>query len=244
MLIHWKQAAVRSLTSARLADSPLDAPIPTHYEPLESPVPNELYPLLGANPLGITWVRPENPLVAENDDRYPHVASTFRLTEHHTAGPMSRNLPWLAELQPEMFAEIDPVLAREAGIKDGEWMVIETPRAAIEARAKVTNRVQPLRMGERTIHQVCLPWHWGTFKTNPQGVTGDTANDLIAISGDPNTTIHESKAFRCSVRAGRREGETTIRLAGVDAQQAPKGDHQPDFASKTPHSVLGDEDQT
>ncbi len=41
---------------------PLDAPIPTHYEPLESPVPNELYPSLGANPLGITWVRPENPL--------------------------------------------------------------------------------------------------------------------------------------------------------------------------------------
>ena len=222
---------------------PLDAPIPTHYEPLESPVPNELYPSLGANPLGITWVRPENPLVEEHDDRYPHVASTFRLTEHHTAGPMSRNLPWLAELQPEMFAEIDPVLAREAGIKDGEWMVIETPRAAIEARAKVTNRIQPLRMGERTIHQVCLPWHWGTFKTNPQGVTGDTANDLIAISGDPNVTIHESKAFRCSVRAGRREGETTIRLAGVDAQQAPESDHQPDFASKTPHSVLGDEDQ-
>lgn len=222
---------------------PLDAPIPTHYEPLESPVPNELYPKLGANPLGITWVRPENPLVEENDDRYPLVASTFRLTEHHTAGPMSRNLPWLAELQPEMFAEIDPVLARDRGIVDGEWMVIETPRAEIEARAKVTNRVQPLRMGERTIHQVCLPWHWGTFKTNPQGVTGDTVNDLIAISGDPNTTIHESKAFRCDVRAGRRQGESTSRLADVDTHEDPDSHQRPDFASKTPHSVLGDEEQ-
>ena len=52
------------------------------------------------------------------------IVSTFRLTEHHTTGPMSRNLPWLAELQPELFAEIDPVLAAERGIEDGGWMVI------------------------------------------------------------------------------------------------------------------------
>ena len=127
---------------------------------------------------------------------------------------MSRNLPWLAELQPEMFAEIDPVLAAEAGIEDGGWMVIETPRAEIEARAKVTNRVRPLRVGGRTLHQVCLPWHFGTYTSNEQGVTGDSANDLVAITGDPNVSIHESKAFRCNVRAGRRDEETTERLAG------------------------------
>jgi ferredoxin len=127
----------------------LDAPLPTHYEPLESPARNELYPDVGANPVAITWVRPENPLADPDDPRWPHVASTFRLTEHHTAGPMSRNLPWLAELQPEMFAEIDPVLAEEAGIENGGWMVIETPRAEIEARAKVTNRVSVLRVNGR-----------------------------------------------------------------------------------------------
>src|SRR5215218_3243554 len=130
-----------------------------------------------------TWVRPENPLADPEDPRWPHVASTFRLTEHHTAGPMSRNLPWLAELQPEMFAEIDPVLAREAGIEDGGWMVVETPRAEIEARAKVTNRVAPLHMGDRTLHQVCLPWHFGTYASNEQGVVGDAANYLVAMSG-------------------------------------------------------------
>jgi formate dehydrogenase major subunit len=129
---------------------------------------------------------------------------------------MSRNLPWLAELQPEMFAEIDPVLARMAGIEDGGWMVIETPRAEIEARAKVTNRMRPLMVNGKQLHQVCMPWHWGTFATTEQGVTGDAANDLVAMSGDPNVSIHESKAFRCSVRAGRRKEETTERLAGID----------------------------
>ena len=222
----------------------LDAPLPTHYEPLESPVRNELYPSVGANPMAITWVRPENPLVEPDDPRWPHVASTFRLTEHHTAGPMSRNLPWLAELQPEMFAEIDPVLAASAGIEDGDWMVIESPRAEIEARAKVTNRVRPLRIGDRVVHQVCLPWHFGTYASTEQGVVGDAANDLVAISGDPNVSIHESKAFRCSVRAGRREEETTERLAGVDStpeDAAPDETHpaeQPDRGAQTEQSVL------
>ena len=171
------------------------------------------------------------------------MASTFRLTEHHTAGPMSRNLPWLAELQPEMFAEIDPVLAREAGIKDGEWMVIETPRAAIEARAKVTNRIQPLRMGERTIHQVCLPWHWGTFKTNPQGVTGDTANDLIAHLRRPERDHPRVQGVPLQRARGPARGRDD-HPARRRRLPAGAGERSPaDFASKTPHSVLGDEDQ-
>jgi formate dehydrogenase major subunit len=116
-------------------------------------------------------------------------------------------------------------------------MVIATPRAEIEARAKVTNRVRPLQVGGRTVHQVCLPWHWGTFKTNPQGVTGDSVNDLVAISGDPNVTIHESKAFRCDVRAGRRAEETTERLAGAGEGHDPEPE-RPDFAAETAQSVF------
>jgi formate dehydrogenase major subunit len=152
-------------------------------------------------------------------------------------------LAWLAELQPEMFAEIDPVLAREAGIRDGEWMVVETRRGEIEARAKVTNRVRPLQVGGRMLHQVCLPWHFGTYKSNEQGVTGDAANDLIAMSGDPNVSIHESKAFRCAVRAGRRSGETTERLAGIDSTPeaaAPNRSHpaeQPTRGAQTEQSA-------
>src|SRR3569833_1304608 len=107
----------------------LDGPLPTFYEPIESPVANPLYPTQSANPVALRWNRADNPYEKLADPAYPLVATTFRLTEHHTAGGMSRNLPWLAELQPEMFAEIDPEIARERGIVDGGWLVISTPRA-------------------------------------------------------------------------------------------------------------------
>jgi formate dehydrogenase major subunit len=191
----------------------LDGPMPTHYEPLESPVDNPLYPKIHENPAGLTWNRADNPRAQTGDPRYPHVATTFRLTEHHTAGGMSRWLPWLAELQPEMFVELDPVLARERGIEDGGWVTISSPRADIEARAKVTDRIKPLQVDGRRIHQVALPWHWGFGGPNP----GDSANDLNTLSGDPNTSIQESKAFVCNVTAGR-SSRGTSRLAGVHEQ--------------------------
>src|SRR5439155_10035223 len=87
-----------------------DGPLPTHYEPLESPVDNALYPKVSGNPVALTWDREGNRLSPPRDPRYPVVASSFRLTEHHTAGTMSRNLPWLAELQPELVCELDPAL--------------------------------------------------------------------------------------------------------------------------------------
>jgi formate dehydrogenase major subunit len=135
---------------------------------------------------------------------------------------MSRRTPWLAELQPEMFAEIDPVLARERGIEDGDWMTIITARAEIEAKAKVTDRMRPLKVEGRVIHQVGLPWHWGYQAPHP----GDSTNDLGVISGDPNTSIQESKAFTCDVRAGRRTRPTTAGLAGMSADEtvAPNAD--------------------
>jgi formate dehydrogenase major subunit len=190
-----------------------DGPLPTHYEPLESPVENLLYPNIQENPAALRWTRADNPVVNPPDPgHYPFVVTTFRLTEHHTAGGMSRWLPWLDELQPEMFAEIDPIVARERGVEDGGWITIFSPRAEIEARALVTDRMKPLHLGGgRVVHQIGLPWHWGYGGPNP----GDSANDLSPLSGDPNTSIQDSKAFVCNVRAGRRTGETTQRLAGV-----------------------------
>jgi formate dehydrogenase major subunit len=164
-----------------------------------------LYPNLQANPAALRWRRADNPYAAVGDPAFPCVATTFRLTEHHTAGGMSRWLPWLAELQPTMFAEIDPLLARDRGIEDGEWMTIVSPRAEIEARARVTERIKPLKVDGRVVHQVGLPWHWGFAGPLP----GDAANDLITLSGDPNTSIQESKAFVCDVRAGRKTVGTT-----------------------------------
>jgi formate dehydrogenase major subunit len=192
----------------------LDGPLPTFYEPVESPMPNLLYPKMNANPAAIRWERPENPYHPIGDPLYPVVATTFRLTEHHTAGGMSRTVPWLVELQPEMFAEIDPQLAADRGIEEGGWMTIITARAEIEARAKVTDRIRPLRIGSdppRVIHQIGLPWHWGYSGLS----RGDTTNELGVLSGDPNVSIQESKAFTCDVRAGRRQGASTARLAGA-----------------------------
>jgi formate dehydrogenase major subunit len=199
----------------------LDGPIPTHYEPYESPVPNLLYPDVGYGPATLTWDRPDNPNHPTGDPRYPCVATTFRLTEHHTAGGMSRTLPWLAELQPEMFAEIDPVLAAQRGIEDGGWMVIETARAEIEARARVTGRMRPLRVDGQDIHQVGLPWHWGFGMLS----SGDSANDLGVIAADPNVSIQVDKAFTCNVRSGRRVGQTTERLKDVHADSHAEPAH-------------------
>jgi formate dehydrogenase major subunit len=190
----------------------LDGPMPTHYEPFESPVDNVLYPELHMNPGAVKWQRPENPYNGTGDPRYPVVGTSFRLTEHHTAGSMSRNLPWLDELQPAMFVELSPQLAEERGIEDGGWLTVETERGVIEARAKVTRRIRPLVIDGKVMHQIAMPWHWGFGGT---GATGDSTNDLGALSGDPNVNIQESKAFSCEVRAGRRQGQSTGKLAGA-----------------------------
>jgi formate dehydrogenase major subunit len=211
----------------------LDGPLPTHYEPIESPVHNLLYPDLAADPSAIRWRRPENPYHETGDPRFPLVATTFRLTEQHTAGGMSRTLPWLAELQPEMFAEIDPVLARARGIQDGGWVTIVTARAEIEARALVTDRIRPLRVDGRLVHQVGLPWHWGY--TGP--CAGDSTNDLGALSGDPNVTIQESKAFTCDVQAGRRRRPSTERLKGRASTRPAVAVNEDDRSAEFPKEV-------
>jgi len=201
----------------------LDGPLPTHYEPYESPVGNLLHPDIESNPAALVWSRADNPKAGVGDPRYPCVATTFRLTEQHTAGGMSRWVPWLDELQPAMFAEIDPVLARERGIEDGGWMTVVSPRAEIEVRALVTARMRPLAVDGGVIHQVALPWHWGSAGPD----RGATTNDLGALSGEPNVSIQESKAFACDVRPGR-VGRGTAPLAGIRDSPpavAPDRDH-------------------
>jgi formate dehydrogenase major subunit len=175
----------------------VDGPLPAHYEPHESPVTNPLYGH-GANPARQRFPRPDNP--DNPPDAFPYVMTTYRLTEHHTAGAMSRTLPYLAELQPEMFCEVSPALAAERGLEHGGWATIVTTRTSIEARVLVTDRMAPLRIGGRDLHQVGLPYHWGQRGI----VTGDSANDLFGLTLDPNVHIQEVKAATCDVRPGRR----------------------------------------
>ncbi|HUF24372.1 MAG TPA: molybdopterin-dependent oxidoreductase [Vicinamibacterales bacterium] len=171
-----------------------DGPLPAHYEPLESPVANAVY-RQETNPAARTLEREGNEYAAQSDSRYPHVLTTYRLTEHHTAGGMSRTLSRLAELQPELFCEMSPELAGAHGIANGSFVRIITPRSAIRARALVTDRMRPLTIDGRVVHQVGLPYHWGGRGL----VTGDVVNDLIPMSEEPNVRIMESKALVCRV---------------------------------------------
>jgi len=177
-----------------------DGPMPTHYEPAESPAMNALYPHAQSNPAMVTFNRPDNPTNPSMSQQYPYVITTYRLTEHHTSGAMSRWLSWLSELQPAPFVEISPALAAEKGIQTGDWVTVSTTRAEVEAYALVTERMQPLRIEGGLVHVVGMPYHWG-----PRGiVTGDAANDLVGVVLDPNVKIHEAKAFTCNLRKGRK----------------------------------------
>ncbi len=175
-----------------------DGPLPTHYEPVESPVKNRLY-AVQSDPATHLYRHKLNRYAKPADPKYPIVATTFRLTEHYLSGAMSRHNSWLSELQPEMFIEMSPLLAEEKGVANGDWITVWNARAAIEARALVTPRIQPLRVDGRIVHQIGIPFHWGYAGQ----VVGAVANDLTSLLTDPNVSMHEAKAFTCNLRRGR-----------------------------------------
>ncbi|MDQ1032632.1 formate dehydrogenase major subunit [Streptomyces umbrinus] len=181
-----------------------DGPLPTHYEPQDSPFTNAVHPSTPRSPVRQLMPREGNRYHPSGDEKgaevFPYVVTTHRLTEHFTAGGMSRWSPYLSELQPEFFCEVSPQLAAERGLEHLGWATIVTARNAIEARVMVTARITPLTVQGRTIHQIGLPFHWG-----PNGVaTGDAANELVAIALDPNAHIQEDKALSADIRPGRR----------------------------------------
>jgi len=170
-----------------------DGPFPEHYEPWESPVTNFMS-RQQINPVFKIWASAMDYQGQAN--RYPIVATTYRLTEHMQAGAMTRNLSWLVELQPEMFIELSEKLAAEKGVKNGDRVVVESARGKVEGVAIVTPRFRPFNINGRTVHQIGLPWHWGYMGLS----TGDSANVLTPHVGDANTMIPEFKAFLCDLR--------------------------------------------
>jgi formate dehydrogenase major subunit len=200
-----------------------DGPLPAHYEPHESPVRNPLY-ARQSNPVrqqvGHRLNRYNQPPDQPGDGAFPYVFTTYRLTEHHTAGGMSRYIRYLSELQPEMFCEVSPRLAAERRLENGGWATIVTARTAIEARVLVTDRMPSLRIRGREVHTVGLPYHWGTKGY----VVGDSANDLLPLVLDPNVHIQEAKAATCDIRPGRRpRGPALLRLVEDYQRRAAAG---------------------
>ncbi len=181
-----------------------EGPLPEHYEPLESPVRNALSGVQH-NPIIKIWEADKGAPIGDNigdPGEFPIVATTFRVTSQWQAGAMSRNLPWLAELQPEMFVEISPELAEEKHISNGDRVVVRSARGEISAVAIVTRRYRPLRLWDasagtfRTVHHIGMPWHYGWLGV----ATGDVANDITPHVGDGNTMIPEYKAFLVDIR--------------------------------------------
>src|SRR5437870_7013532 len=176
-----------------------DGPFPEHYEPIESPVKNLLSKTQN-NPVAKIWKVPDQKkeLAPVGSPDYPYVITTYRLTEHHLSGVMSRYLPYLAEMFESHFAEISHELAGELGIQNGEKITVSSPRGKIHVKAMVTSRFKPFIVDGKTIHQIGVPWHWGY-----NGISkGDITNDLSATVGDPNVYIQETKAFVCNVKKG------------------------------------------
>ncbi|NUP74503.1 MAG: formate dehydrogenase, partial [Sinomonas sp.] len=208
----------------------VDGPLPTHYEPQESPFGNALYGQQ-RNPVRKLLPREGNRYHPSGRERgadvYPYVLTTYRLTEHFTAGAMTRWLPYLAELQPESFCEVSPALAAERGLTHNGWATLVSARGVVEARVLVTDRMKPLTVQGRTVHQIGMPYHWG-----PNGLTkGDAMNELSSIAMDPNVHIQEVKALTVDIRPGRRprgEGvaafvEEYRRRAGITEQTGVEG---------------------
>ncbi len=183
-----------------------DGPLPAHYEPLESVMRNAVYGQQN-NPTLREWDRDDNRYNDAESTDFPYVLTSYRITE--MSGIMTRYIPWLAELQPAAFAEIDPELAVLKGIVNGGWMTIATKVGEIEARALVSGRMRPLRIGKgkdrRRVHQIGIPYNYGTVGL----ATGDVVGQLIPLAMDPNVSIHEAKTITCNVRTGRRAAYST-----------------------------------
>jgi formate dehydrogenase major subunit len=177
-----------------------DGPFPEHYEPLECPIEKNLMSNQRINPVTRLFEGgPDKFLTC--DPRYPFVCTTYRVTEHWQTGVLTRWLPWLIEAEPQLFCEMSEELAKLREIKNGDWVLVESPRGKVEAVAIVTCRLQPFNIVGQTVHQIGLPWHYG-WRQPVDG--GDAANLLSPTIGDPNTMIPETKAFMANVRKIKR----------------------------------------
>src|SRR5262249_29365424 len=134
-----------------------EGPLPEHYEPFESPLEvNPLHPgnpKARANPAARVF---KGDLEAFGSPKeFPHVATSYRLTEHFHY--WTKNVLTSAIIQPQQFVEIGEELAKEKGIANGDVVKVRSNRGYIKAVAMVTKRIPMLTVDGRTVHTVGLP---------------------------------------------------------------------------------------
>ena len=137
---------------------------------------------------------------------FPIILSSGRLVEYEGGGEETRSNKWLAELQQDMFVEINPADASSRGISDGQWVWVFGPESNSKARVKalVTERV-----GKGV---AWMPFHFGGWyqgedqrKNYPNGtdpiVLGESVNTVTTYGFDPVTAMHEGKVTLCQIKA-------------------------------------------
>ena len=127
-------------------------------------------------------------------DKFPFIATTYRVTEHFHF--WTKNVGLTAIAQPSQFVERDEDLAKQKGISSGNVVKVTSNRGYVLATAVVTKRLKPLQVSGRKVHTVGIPIHWGFVGVAKQGYL---ANRLTPSVGDANTQTPEYKAFLVNV---------------------------------------------
>jgi formate dehydrogenase major subunit len=180
--------------------------VPIHREPLHSPRPDLIakYPTYEDKPnhyrVFTKYKSEQNPELVKE---FPFVLTTGRMVEHMGGGAETRSNKYLAELQPEMYAEVNPRVGNNMGVREGELISIESPEGGkITVKAKLTERVD-----DKTIF---LPFHFAGFLMGeslagnyPEGhepyVLGESANTVTNYGYDIVTQIQATKDGLCKV---------------------------------------------
>ncbi len=180
--------------------------VPIHREPLHSPRPDLVakYPTYKDKEnhyrVDTRFESEQNPELVKE---FPYVLTTGRMVEHMGAGAETRSNQYLAELQPEMYAEVNPRLANNLGVRDGEMIWIESPEGSkIKVKAFLTERVD-----DKTIF---LPYHFAGILQGesyvdkyPEGtapyVFGESGNTVTNYGYDIITQIQATKDGLCKI---------------------------------------------
>ncbi len=190
----------------------LPDPIPVHREPVYSPRP-DLVAKYPTRPDERQFRLPnigfsvQKAAVDKNIAKdFPLVLSSGRLVEYEGGGEETRSNPWLAELQQDMFVEINTADAADRGIKDGQWVWVYGAEggAKVKVKALVTER-----MGRGV---AWMPFHFSGWYQGadmrshyPPGtdpiVLGESVNTVTTYGFDPVTGMQEPKATLCQIRA-------------------------------------------
>ncbi len=181
-------------------------PVPLHREPLYTPR-RDLLPKYETYSDRQMYRLPTKYASIQKQDfskDFPTILTSGRLVEYEGGGDESRANPWLAELQQDMFCEINPIDANNNGIKDGAMMWVESPEGGrAKVKALVTERVAP--------GVVFMPFHFGGHwmgeslrNKYPEGadpyVLGEASNMCGTYGYDSVTNMQETKVTLCRVK--------------------------------------------